>query len=327
MDQYRSQKILITGGLGFIGSNLAIRLVHEGASVVILDSLHPTCGGNYFNIEPVKNDVEVIEGDSCNLDLVRRLVRGKAYVFNLAGHVSHIESMQNPFEDLQMNAVAPLTVLEACKHENRDACIVYSGTRQSYGRPETLPLVENQLLRPVDINGVSKMAGEWFHMVYHRAYGMPTVSLRLINTYGPRQLVKHPRQGFVGWFIKQALEGTEIQVFGDGQQVRGFNYIDDVVDALLIAGANDRVKGEYFNLGGERAVGLEEFVKLLLQLTGRGSYRIVPFPPENKTIDIGSVYSSAAKFNFATGWKALVPIEEGLARTVEYYRRYGPRYW
>jgi UDP-glucose 4-epimerase len=327
MDQYRSQKILITGGLGFIGSNLAIRLVNEGASVVILDSLHPTCGGNYFNIEPVKNDVEVVEGDSCNLDLVRRLVRGKAYVYNLAGHVSHIESMQNPFEDLQMNAVAPLTVLEACKHENRDACIVYSGTRQSYGRPETLPLVENQLLRPVDINGVSKMAGEWFHMVYHRAYGMPTVSLRLINTYGPRQLVKHPRQGFVGWFIKQALEGTEIQVFGDGQQVRGFNYIDDVVDALLIAGANDRVKGEYFNLGGERAVGLEEFVKLLLQLTGRGSYRIVPFPPENKTIDIGSVYSSAAKFNFATGWKALVPIEEGLARTVEYYRRYGPRYW
>ena len=270
MDQYRSQKILITGGLGFIGSNLAIRLVHEGASVVILDSLHPTCGGNYFNIEPVKNDVEVIEGDSCNLDLVRRLVRGKAYVFNLAGHVSHIESMQNPFEDLQMNAVAPLTVLEACKHENRDACIVYSGTRQSYGRPETLPLVENQLLRPVDINGVSKMAGEWFHMVYHRAYGMPTVSLRIINTYGPRQLLKHPRQGFVGWFIKQALEGTEIQVFGDGQQVRGFNYIDDVVDALLIAGANDRVKGDYFNLGGERAVGLEEFVKLLLQFTGRG---------------------------------------------------------
>jgi UDP-glucose 4-epimerase len=327
MDQYRSQKILITGGLGFVGSNLAIRLVHEGASVVILDSLHPTCGGNYFNIEPIKNDVEVIEGDSCNLDLVRRLVRGKAYVFNLAGHVSHIESMQNPFEDLQMNAVAPLTVLEACKHENRDACIVYSGTRQSYGRPETLPLVENQLLRPVDINGVSKMAGEWFHMVYHRAYGMPTVSLRLINTYGPRQLVKHPRQGFVGWFIKQALEGTEIQVFGDGQQVRGFNYIDDVVDALLIAGANDRVKGEYFNLGGERAVGLEEFVKLLLQLTGRGSYRIVPFPPENKAIDIGSVYSSAAKFNFATGWKALVPIEEGLARTVDYYRQYGTRYW
>jgi nucleoside-diphosphate-sugar epimerase len=327
MDEYRDQKVLITGGLGFIGSNLAIRLVQAGAAVTLLDLLHPTCGANYFNIDPIRKDVEVVEGDSCNLDLVRKLVRGKAYVFNLAGHVSHIESMQDPFEDVQMNAVAPLTVLEACKQENRDARVVYAGTRQSYGRPETLPLVENQLLKPVDVNGVSKMAGEWFHMVYCRAYGMPAVSLRLINTYGPRQLLKHSRQGFVGWFIRQAIDGEEIQLFGDGQQVRGFNYIDDVVDALLIAGANERIKGDYFNLGGERAVALEEFVRLVLRFAGRGSYRIVPFPAENKSIDIGSVYSSAAKFNFATGWKASVPIEEGLARTVEYYKRYKQHYW
>jgi nucleoside-diphosphate-sugar epimerase len=327
MDEYRGQKVLITGGLGFIGSNLAIRLVGHGASVTILDSLHPTCGANYFNIEPIKNDVEVVEGDSCNLELVRKLVRDKAYVFNLAGHVSHIESMQNPFEDLQMNAVAPLTVLEACKHVNRDARIVYAGTRQSYGRPDTVPLVETQLLKPVDVNGVNKMAGEWFHMVYHRAYGMPTVSLRLINTYGPRQLVKHPRQGFVGWFIRQAIDGGEIELFGDGQQVRGFNYIEDVIDALLIAGANEKVKGDYFNLGGERAVALEEFVKLLLKATGRGSYRIVPFPPDKKAIDVGSVYSSAAKFNFATGWRVRVPIEDGLVRTVQFYQRYRQHYW
>jgi UDP-glucose 4-epimerase len=327
MDEYRGKEVLITGGLGFIGSNLAIRLVESGASVTLLDSLHPTCGANYFNIEPIKDDIRVVEGDSCDLELVRKLVRGKAYVFNLAGHVSHIESMENPFEDLQMNAVAPLSVLEACRHENRDARVVYAGTRQSYGRPETLPLVENQILKPVDVNGVSKMAGEWFHMVYHRAHGIPAISLRLINTYGPRQLAKHPRQGFVGWFIKLAIEGKEIQVFGDGQQVRGFNYIDDVVDALLIAGVHDRIKGDYFNLGGERAVGLEEFVQLLLKLTGRGSYRIVPFPPENKSIDIGSVYSSAAKFNFATGWRARIPIEEGLARTVRYYLEHHKHYW
>jgi UDP-glucose 4-epimerase len=327
MDEYRAQKVLITGGLGFIGSNLAHRLVQLGASVTLLDSLHPTCGGNRFNVEEIKNDVEVLVGNSCDLELVRKLIRGKAYVFNLAGHVSHIESMQEPFEDLQMNAVAPLTVLEASKLENRDARIVYSGTRQSYGRPDTVPLVETQLLKPVDVNGVNKMAGEWFHMVYHRAYGIPAVSLRLINTYGPRQLVKHASQGFVGWFIKQAIDGEEIQVFGDGTQVRGFNYVDDVVDALLIAGMNEKVKGDYFNLGGERAVSIEEFVKLLLKATGRGSYRIVPFPSEKKAIDIGSVYSSAAKFNFATGWRARVPIEEGLARTVEYYQRYREHYW
>jgi len=327
MDEYRSQKVLITGGLGFIGSNLAHRLVQHRASVTLLDSLHPTCGGNRFNIEQIKNDVEVVVGDSCDLELVRKLIRNKAYVFNLAGHVSHVESMQEPFEDLQMNAVAPLTVLEASKLENREARIIYSGTRQSYGRPDSVPLVETQLLKPVDVNGVNKMAGEWFHMVYHRAYGIPAVSLRLVNSYGPRQLVRHARQGFVGWFVKQAIDGEEIQVYGDGQQVRGFNYVDDVVDALLIAGVNDKVKGDYFNLGGERAVSLEEFVKLLLKATGRGSYRIVPFPSDKKAIDIGSVYTSAAKFNFATGWRARVPIEEGLARTVEYYQRHREHYW
>jgi UDP-glucose 4-epimerase len=327
MDEYRGQEVLITGGLGFIGSNLAIRLVQCGASVTLLDSLHPTCGANYFNIDPVRNDVNVVEGNSSNLELARKLVRGKTYVFNLAGHVSHIESMEEPFEDLQMNAVAPLTVLEACRHENREARVVYSGTRQSYGRPDVVPLVETQMLKPVDVNGVSKMAGEWFHMVYHHAHGIQSVSLRLINTYGPRQLMKHPRQGFIGWFIRQAIDGAEIQIFGDGQQVRGFNYVDDVVDALLIAGASKEVKGDYFNLGGERPIELEELAKLLIKLSGRGSYRIVPFPPESKAIDIGSVYSSAAKFNLATGWKARVPIEEGLARTVEYYRRHHSRYW
>jgi len=327
MDEYRAQKVLITGGLGFIGSNLAHRLVQRGASVTLLDSLHPTCGGNRFNVEQIKNDLEVVVGNSCDLELVRKLIRGKAYVFNLAGHVSHIESMQEPFEDLQMNAIAPLTVLEASKLENREVRIVYSGTRQSYGRPDTVPLVETQLLKPIDVNGVNKMAGEWFHIVYHRAYGIPAVSLRLVNTYGPRQLVKHARQGFVGWFIKQAIDGEEIQVFGDGQQVRGFNYVDDVVDALLIAGANDKVKGDYFNLGGERPISLEEFVKILLKAAGRGSYRIVPFPSDKKAIDIGSVYTSAAKFNLATGWRARVGLEEGLVRTVEYYRRYREHYW
>ena len=320
MDEYRGEKVLITGGLGFIGSNLAIRLVEIGASVSIIDSLYPTCGANYFNVETIRKDVEIVEGDAADPLLMRKLVRGKKYIFNLAGHVSHIESMEDPFSDLHMNALAPLSVLEACKHENRAAQVVYAGTRQSYGRPESLPLVETQLLKPIDVNGVSKMAGEWFHIVYSRAHGISAVSLRLINTYGPRQLVKHPRQGLVGWFIKQAIDGEEIQIFGDGRQLRGFNYVDDVVDALLIAGTNQRVRGDYFNLGGEGPVTLEAFVQLLLRITGRGSYRIVPFPPDKKAIDIGSVYTSAEKFNAATGWKPRVTLEEGLARTFEWYR-------
>ena len=327
MDEYRGQKVLITGGLGFVGSNLAIRLVQTGASVTILDSLDPACGANYFNIDPIRNDVEAVEGDSCDLALVRKLVRGKVYIFSLAGHVSHIESMENPFSDLQMNCVAPLTVLEACKHENREASIVYAGTRQAYGRPEALPLVETQRLKPVDVNGVNKMAGEWYHIVYHQSYGMPAVSLRLVNTYGPRQLVKHAKQGFVGWFIKLAIEGAEIPVFGGGQQLRDFNYVDDVVEGLLIAGANNVIKGDFFNLGGAKPFTIEDFVQKLLRITGRGSYRIIPFPSERKAIDIGSVYSSWAKFNFKTGWAPRVPLEDGLARTVEYYQRHHAHYW
>jgi UDP-glucose 4-epimerase len=327
MDDYRGQKVLVTGGLGFIGSNLAIRLVELGASVVILDCLDPTSGANAFNIEPIRNDAEVIEGDTCDLTLMRRLVRDRSHVFSLAGHVSHIESMQDPFADLRMNALAPLTVLEACKHENRDARVVYSGTRQSYGRPATLPVTENELLKPLDVNGVNKMAGEWYHMVYHGAYDMPAVSLRLVNTFGPRQLVRHAMQGFIGWFVKLAIDGEEIQLFGDGQQLRSFNYIDDVVDALLIAGTHKDVPGDYFNLGGIKPVTLETFVQLLLRITGRGSYRVVPFPPDKKVIDIGSVYSSWSKFHRITGWQPQVSLEEGLTKMVEYCRRNKSHYW
>jgi nucleoside-diphosphate-sugar epimerase len=327
MDEYRGEKVLITGGLGFIGSSLAIRLVEQGASVTILDSLYPTCGGNYFNVEPIRKDVEIIEGDSADLGLVRRIIRNKKYIFNLAGHVSHIESMEDPFSDLHMNALAPLAVLEACRHENRTARVVYAGTRQSYGRPESLPLVETQLLKPVDVNGVTKMAGEGFHIVYNRAHGIPAVSLRLVNTYGPRQLVKHPRQGFIGWFIRQAIDGEEIQLYGDGQQLRGFNYIDDVVNALLIAGTAEQLVGDYFNLGGEQPVTLEGFVQLLLKIAGSGSYRLVPFPADRSAIDIGSVYTSAAKFTTATGWRPAVTLEDGLTRTVEYYKQHRAAYW
>jgi nucleoside-diphosphate-sugar epimerase len=178
MDDYRGKKVLVTGGLGFIGSNLAIRLVEAGASVTILDNLDPTGGGTYFNIEPIKADVEVVIGDTCDAGLVERLVRERTHIFSLAGHVSHIESMQDPLSDLRMNTIGPLTLLEACKKENRDARVVYAGTRQAYGRADVGPVVESLVLKPVDVNGVNKMAGEWYHMVYHGAYGIPAVSLR-----------------------------------------------------------------------------------------------------------------------------------------------------
>jgi UDP-glucose 4-epimerase len=234
--------------------------------------------------------------------------------------------MEDPFGDLRANTTGPLTILEACKLENREARIVYAGTRQSYGKPDVLPLVETQLLKPVDVNGVNKMAGEWHHMVYRQAYGMPTVSLRMVNTYGPRQVIKHSKHGFLGWFVKLAIEGEEIQLFGDGAQLRGFSYIDDVVDALLVAGTNPDVIGDYFNLGGLRPVTLTALVQMLIGITGKGSYRIVPFPPEKRAIDIGSVYTSWMKFNFATGWQPRVPLGDGLTRMVAYYQQHKAHY-
>ncbi len=327
MDDYRDKKVLVTGGLGFIGSNLAIHLVESGASVTLVDSLAPTCGGNYFNIESIKDRVEVVEGDERDIELMRRLVRGCDFVFSLAGSVSHIESMQDPFNDLQLNCVGPLTVLEACRQINRDARIVYSGTRQSYGRPQSLPLVESHPLNPIDVNGVNKLTAETYHRIYHDAHGMKTVSLRLVNTYGPRQLVRHARQGFVGWFVRQAIDGEEIQIFGDGQQLRGFNYVDEVTQALMIAANREEIYGGAFNLGGSQPYTLEDFVKTLIQIAGKGSYRIVPFPAEKKAIDIGSVYTAWTKFHEATGWSPDIALEDGLRRTVDYYRRYRMHYW
>jgi UDP-glucose 4-epimerase len=327
MDEFRGQQVLITGGLGFIGSNLAIRLVEGGASVTLVDSLDPSCGSNRFNIEPVRNDAAVIEGDCCNLDLMLRLVRGKTHIYNLAGHVSHLESMNDPFSDLRMNTVAPLTVLEACRQANRDARIVYAGTRQCYGPSESLPLVETQVLEPVDVNGVNKMSGERLHIVYGMAYGIPAVSLRLVNTYGPRQAVRDARQGFAGWFLRQAIEGKEIQVYGDGRQLRDLNYVDDVVDALWIAGTDNRAVGECFNLGGIAPITLEAYVLAVIAAAGGGSYRKVPFPEDSRKIDIGSVYSSFGKFHSATGWAPRIPLGEGLARTAAYYRSHQAHYW
>jgi UDP-glucose 4-epimerase len=327
MDAFRGQQVLIAGGFGFIGSNLAIRLIECGAIVTIVDSLNPSCGANRFNIEPIRNKAFLVEGDCCNIGLMRELVHGKAFIFNLAGHVSHQESMNDPFSDLQMNAVAPLTILEACRQANRNVRIVYAGTRQCYGPSTILPLIETQVLKPIDVNGVNKMSGERLHMVYCMAHGIPAVSLRLVNTYGPRQAVRDAHQGFAGWFIRQAIEGREILVYGDGKQLRDLNYVEDVVDALLLAGTHETVVGDCFNLGGPIPATLEHYVRAVIDAAGSGSYRIVPFPPDAQKIDIGSVYSSFSKFHAATGWAPRITLEEGLARTTKYYREHQAHYW
>jgi UDP-glucose 4-epimerase len=317
--------VLVTGGLGFIGSNLCRTLVDLGAQVLVVDSLLPDYGGNLFNLAGYEDKLRINIADVRGHG-IQYLVRDQEVLFNLAGQVSHIDSMTDPFTDLEINCTSQVWILEAVRQHNPGLKVVYAGTRQIYGKPRYLPVDENHLLNPTDVNGINKISGEFYHLVYHSVYGLRASSLRLTNTYGPRQLIRHNRQGFIGWFIKKAVAGEEIQIFGDGQQKRDFDYVDDVVDAFLRAGATDAADGQVFNLGGEPPVSLLDLVQKLIALAGHGSYTIVPFPEERKKIDIGDFYADATKIRKALGWTPRLSLEEGLARTLAYYREHQEHY-
>lgn len=327
LDFYTDRAVLITGGLGFIGSNLARRLVDLGAQVTLVDSLIEDYGGNRFNIDGYEERLTVNIADVRDPYSMRALVQGHDLLFNLAGQVSHIDSMTDPLADLEINARAQLSILEACRHENPTIKIVYAGTRQAYGRPQYLPLDEAHLQHPTDVNGVNKLAGEWYHIVYHTAYGLRTTSLRLTNTYGPRQLLRHNRQGFIGWFVRLAVEGKAIQLYGDGQQLRDLTYVDDVVDAFLRAGAADTTNGEVYNLGGEAPISLYALANLIVEIAGHGAVRLVPWPEERKKIDIGNVYSSYAKIEQTLGWQPTTDLHSGLSNMIAYYQQHRKEYW
>ncbi|MBD3236102.1 MAG: NAD-dependent epimerase/dehydratase family protein [Candidatus Eisenbacteria bacterium] len=325
-DRYREARCLVTGGAGFIGSNLAIALVESGARVTVVDALLPDLGGNRFNLAPVREQVDFHELDLRASDALASRVRGQDYIFNLAGQISHIDSMTRPLDDLAINCDSHLSLLEVCRRENPAARIVYAGTRQQYGRPRYLPVDEAHPLVPTDINGINKMAAETYHLLYHRIHGLRTTSLRLTNTFGPRQLIRHARQGFLAVFIRRALEGQPLKLFGDGSQLRDLNFVDDVVRAFLIAGAQASAIGEAYNLGSREVLSLRQIAETMLRIGGRGRVEVVPFPEDRKRIDIGSCYCSFEKFHAATGWEPRVPVADALEKTIDYYRRHADHY-
>ncbi len=324
---FRAQPVLITGGLGFIGSNLARRLAALDAQVTVIDSLIPEYGGKLVNVAGLEDQLKINIADVRDEYSMNYLVRGQAFIFNLAGQVSHLDSMRNPYTDLDINCRSQLSILEACRKFNPGVRLVYSGTRQIYGRPQYLPVDERHPVDPVDVNGVNKVAGEWYHIVYHRAYGLRTTSLRLTNTYGPRMRVVDARQTFLGIWVRRLLDGDELLVYGDGQQKRDFNYADDAVEALLLAAACDAAVGEIYNLGSAEVISLRDLAELLVELNGAGQYRLVPFPVEQKAIDIGDYYGDFTKARAALGWEPRTSLREGLQRTLEYYREYRAQYW
>jgi UDP-glucose 4-epimerase len=326
LSTYKQKNVLITGGLGFIGSNLAHHLVRLGAKVLLVDSLIRKYGGNLFNVTGIEDQVRVNIADVRDEHGLRYLVQGQEIIFNLAGQVSHTDSIEDPFTDLEINARSQLSLLEACRHGNPRAKIVFASTRQIYGKPEYLPVDEQHPLRPVDVNGVNKLAGEWYHILYHNIHNLKTVSLRLTNTYGPRMRVKDARQTFTGWWLRQIVEGRPFQVYGDGHQMRDFNYVDDVVNALLLAGCQDDANGKIFNLGGRRSIRLIDFAELLIEINGGGSYELVPFPEDRKRIDIGDYHGDYHRIKHELGWEPKINLREGLTRTLAYYRQHLQHY-
>jgi len=313
MSDFSNKKVLITGGCGFIGSNLARKLIGFGAKVTLVDSLLPQYGGNLANIADIRDKVELNISDVRDSHSMAHLIQGKDYLFNLAGQTSHLDSMTDPFTDLDINATSQLAILEAARKHNPKVRIVFASTRQIYGRPQYLPVDEKHPIVPVDVNGINKMAGEGYHLLYSQVYGIPCSALRLTNTYGPGMRVKDARQA--------------IKVFGDGLQLRDFNYIDDVVDAFLVTALRPEAIGKVMNLGSTEVINLKDLAQKMVALTGHGSYEIVPFPPERKVIDIGDYYSDFKFIHQLLGWTPKVGLQDGLDRTIRYYHQHGKDYW
>ncbi|MFA6224308.1 MAG: NAD-dependent epimerase/dehydratase family protein [Desulfomonilaceae bacterium] len=317
---FNGKKILVTGGLGFVGSNLARRLLEIGAHVTLVDSLIPEYGGGLYNVSEIAEQVKINISDVRDAHSMRYLVQGQHYLFNLAGQTSHMDSMQDPETDLEINCRAQLSILEACRHYNPDIKVVFASTRQIYGKPDYLPVDEKHLLRPADVNGINKMAGEWYHILYNNVYGIRACALRLTNTYGPRMRVKDARQTFLGIWIRLLVEGKAFEVWG-GEQLRDFTYVDDAVEAFLMAASREDANGQVFNVGACEVISLKGLAELLVGSNGGGKFEIKTFPDDRKRIDIGDYYADDRKIRSELGWEPKVNLKDGLARTLEYYRR------
>jgi UDP-glucose 4-epimerase len=323
---FKNKKILITGGLGFIGSTLAHRLAKMEADIFLVDSLISEYGGNNFNINGIEDRVKVNIADVRDKHSMDYLVKDKDIIFNLAGTLSHIDSMNDPFTDLEINCKSQLSILESCRKNNRDVKIIFAGTRGQYGKADHLPVDEKHLMHPTDVNGINNIAGESYHILYNNIYGIRAVSLRLTNTYGPRHQMKHHKQGIINWFIRQLIEGQTVKLYGDGKQIRDINYVDDVVEALLLVACNEKANGEVFNLGGIPK-NLIDLVETMIDVYGKGNYELIPFKDDLKKIEIGDYIANYEKIKSAVEWEPKVSLEEGLQSSFDYYEKYKEYYW
>jgi UDP-glucose 4-epimerase len=317
---YHNTNVLVTGGLGFIGSNVAIRLAEQGARVTIVDSRVPGCGSNCQNISPIADRVEVIQRDIGDADEFAGAIRNARVIFNLAGEISHIHSMEFPERDLLINTVAQLRFLQAVARVNPGVRVVYAGTRQVYGKPDYLPLDEKHPVRPIDFNGVHKYAANMYHAMLSRSGHLDAIVLRLTNVFGPRMALSIPCQGFLSTFLRLVLTGKGLEVFGDGRQLRDPVFVDDAVEAFLRAGLIPNVGQRTLNVGGPQALTLAEIAESCAKVAGGLPVSYRPFPDDRAVIDIGSYSTDSTQFERTFGWKPSIRFEEGLVTTLAFYR-------
>lgn len=326
-ERLRGKEILVTGGLGFIGSNLCIELVKQGARVTIVDNMLPRQGGNLFNIRPVEKKVKVNFSDIRNELSMNHLVKGKDYIFHLAGQVNHVDSMRNPVQDLDINCKGTLVLLEALKHNNRAACVIFAGTRGEYGSSVKLPVDEDHPTNPKGIYAVTNLTAEKMVLVYHDIYGIQGVCLRITNTYGPRHHMMHDEYGVFNWFIRKAIDNEEIPVFGDGRILRDFLYVDDLVECLLMVAVNSKAYGMVFNVGTGIPVSFIELAKKIARIAGTGKPEFTEFTTERKEVEPGDYYADISRIKKVVGWKPRTSLDEGIRKTIQFYRKYKKEYW
>lgn len=324
---YKNKKVLITGGLGFIGSNLAIALIKEGAQVTIVDNMLPRQGGNLFNIQPVKDKVKVKFCDIRNLKAMGSLAEGQDFIFHLAGQVSHVDSIRNPLQDLSINAEGTLVVLEALRRFNPKARLLFTGTRGQYGSSVRLPVDEGHPMNPKGVYAITNLCAENLVMVYDEIHKIRAIAFRITNTYGPRHQMAHDEYGVLNWFIRKAIDNETIPVFGDGRILRDFLYVDDLVSAILKSGLCDQAYGEVFNIGTGKPTNFIELARIITEIAKSGTFKFTEFTKERKEIEPGDYYADIRKIKKIVGWHPKVDLESGIKKTINYYKKYKNKYW
>ena len=326
-DTFKNKKVLVTGGLGFIGSNLCIKLVSLGAEVLAIDNMLPRQGGNIFNIEPVKNKIKINISDIRNPVSMNHLVKGQDYIFHLAGQVNHVDSVKNPLQDLSINVEGTLVLMEALRQNNKTAKVIFTGTRGEYGASLNLPVAENHSINPIGIYAITNFAAERIVLTYHNLHGIKSMCLRITNTYGPRHQMQHDEYGVFNWFIRKAMDNEVIPVFGNGQILRDYLYIDDLIEGMLMTAVCDKAYGEVFNIGSGTALNFIDLAKTIVKVAKSGRTNFTDFTPERKALEPGDYYADISKIKRIVGWKPKTNLEDGIRKTIEYYNKNRKFYW